>query len=101
MTKNPLLNALAAWGYIALVVMVPYYGSDLVGDGESILIPIGMLSLFVLSAAVMGTIFFYHPAQMYLDGQKQEALSLFLKTLLTFALVTALVFAAALLLAWL
>lgn len=87
-TKNPLYNAILAAGYIALVATIMNYAekSDLPEMG--VLVPIAILSLFVLSAAVMGSIFFYQPAQMYLDGEKKEAINLFLKTLGFFACIT-------------
>ncbi|MEK7176936.1 MAG: hypothetical protein AAB719_01395 [Patescibacteria group bacterium] len=55
------------------------------GREETILMPILMLSLFVLSAAVMGYLFVYEPLRLHLDNQRQEAVSFFLKTVGTFA----------------
>lgn len=88
MTKNPFLNAVAAALHIALIALVMFYGLKTVKD-ETILIPITVLSLFVLSAAVMGSIFFYQPVRLYLDGEKSQAVNLFFKTLAVFAAVTA------------
>ena len=88
MTKNPLLNAVAAVLYIALIALVMFYGLKTVKD-ETILIPITVLSLFVLSAAVMGSIFFYQPVRLCLEGEKPQAVNLFLKTLAVFAAITA------------
>ena len=56
---------------------------------ETLFIPMAMLSLFVLSAAVMGFLFIYHPATLFLEGKKNEALSHFSKTVGTFALIVA------------
>ena len=92
MTKNPFVNAAGATLYIILVASLVFNGQRLFGNGKSVLIPIAMLSLFTLSAAVMGYIFLYQPAQMYLDGKKKVALNLFLQTLATFAGITVLVF---------
>ena len=47
-----------------------------------------LLSLFVLSAAVMGYIFFYQPTQLYLAGKHKEAVNMFLKTVGFFATIT-------------
>ena len=55
---------------------------------ETILIPIAMLSLFVLSAAVMGYLFVAGPVQMYLEGQKKEGINLFIQTVMIFAGIT-------------
>ena len=92
MTRNPYANAVAAAAYIVLVAMVMTFGREF-GPDESVFIPIAVLSLFVLSAAVMGFIFFFQPVQMYLDGAKKEAIDLFLKTLATFAGLTVLALA--------
>lgn len=90
MTKNPLINALAAIAYIALVSAVMFYGTRTVeSQTDSVLAPLAILSLFTLSAAVMGYIFLYKPFQAYFDGKKQEALNLFLKTLGIFAVIVA------------
>lgn len=92
MTKNPLLNALSATGYIALVVSLIFYGPKFEHEVNGIIVPIVILSLFVLSAAMMSTIFFYQPIRMYLNGEKEPAFDLFLKTLVIFASVTVLIF---------
>jgi len=91
-TKNPFINALAATLYITLVATIPFFGKQLFGDGKSFLIPIAMLSLFTLSAAVMGYLFLYQPLLLLLDGHKKDAVKLFLQTIATFAGITAVLF---------
>ncbi len=99
MSKNPILNALAAGAYISLVASIMYYGSHVIPDTpDTIFAPIAMISLFVLSAAVMGYLFVFQPLVLYMDGQKKEAVGLFMKTVGAFALLTVLFFAALLLL---
>ena len=90
MTPNPFYNALAAAGYIILIVSILSFGSSLVppNSEDNILMPMGMLSLFVLSAAAMGYIFLYNPILMIVDGKRKEAISLFLKTVAVFASIT-------------
>ncbi|MDO8481555.1 MAG: hypothetical protein Q7S75_00555 [bacterium] len=90
MTKNPFFNAILASGYIVLVASAIYYSPKSMDHVDAAIVPIVFLSVFVLSAAVMGTLFFYQPVHMYLDGTKKEAVSLFFKTLGTFAIITAL-----------
>ncbi len=85
MTKNPILNALAAILYIVLVVCTMFYGIGQGPDGDSILAPIAMISLFTLSAAVMGYLFLSQPLQLYLDGKKKEGVDFFLRTVTVFA----------------
>lgn len=90
MTKNPFLNALAGLLYIVLVVSGIFSSSSLGIEEPNILIPIAMLSLLVFSAAYMSFVFFYQPLMLFLEGQKKEAVQLFLKTLGAFAVSAAL-----------
>ncbi len=90
MTKNPFVNALAAALYIIVVASIMFYGPHMMPrEAFAILIPIAMISLFTLSAAVMGYLFLSEPLQLYLDGKKKEAIQLFLKTIFIFAGITA------------
>lgn len=93
MTKNPFINAFAGILYIILVASVMFYGMDHTKAGNSVIIPIAVLSLFSLSAVLMGYFFLYQPVQLYLDGKKKQATSLFVRTLLVFAGITAVIFA--------
>ncbi|MFA7309751.1 MAG: hypothetical protein WC050_02495 [Candidatus Paceibacterota bacterium] len=90
MTKNPYLNALFAGLYIVFVVLLISYGPTFVRDEpDTIFAPMAMLSLLVCSVAFMAYTFFFRPMQMYVDGQKHEAIELFTKTLTSFAVITA------------
>lgn len=93
MTKNPVVNAVAASLYITLVATVMQNAETLFGSARSIVVPIAMISLFTLSAAMMGYLFLYQPLQLYLDGKKKQATNLFVQTLGVFAGITILVFA--------
>ncbi len=86
MTRNPLLNAGAAAAYIGAVVLFITYmsGSD---EPDTILAPLAMISLLVLSVLMMAYCFFFQPMQMYLDGQKREAIRLFTQTVAAFAVI--------------
>ena len=93
MTKNPFINAFAATLYIVAVASFMFYGiENSTSHVKSVIIPIAVLSLFTLSAAIMGYIFLYQPFQLYLDGKKKQAIDLFLQTVAVFAGITALVF---------
>lgn len=91
MTKNPFINAFAAAAYIAVVASLMFYAPRFAPPTNSVMVPIAMLSLFTLSAAVMGYLFVFQPLQLYLDGEKKAAVRLFLKTLAAFACLTALI----------
>ena len=79
------MNAVGTTLYIVVVASFFFnaqnlFGSD-GGDKKTILIPIMMLLLFVLSAAITGSLVLGRPVLWYLDGQKKEALSLLAYTL--------------------
>lgn len=92
MTKNPLINAVAATLYIAGISLVMSNGNKLFGTHDTFLTPIAVLSLFTLSAAVMAFVFAYQPLMLFLEGQKKRAVNLFLQTVGVFAAITVLIF---------
>ncbi len=71
-------NALLAFVYICFVALLMTNGEILFGqDAEkTFLVPVMMLLLVVLSASVMGTLFFARPVMLYLDGKKKEAVKM-------------------------
>ena len=85
--KNPIVNAVAAGVYIALLVTIMNHVSS-VRPEDGLIMPILGLSLFTLSAAVMGYLFLSQPIQFYLDGKKKEAVAFFLRTVAAFAVIT-------------
>ena len=92
MSRNPYINALLAALYIVFVVLLITYGPAYVRDKpDTILAPMAMLSLLVFSVAFMGYLFFLQPVAMYLEGQKNEAVELFTKTLSAFAVITGII----------
>lgn len=96
--KSPYVYAAAASGYILAIAMLMSNLSRLFPGPDTVLAPISMLSLLTLSVALMGFLFFYEPAALFLDGKRTEALGFFARTLSTFAVLTAVVFVVALLL---
>lgn len=96
---RPFTHAALALLYIAFVASIVFYGEEITGPlpDKSILFPIAFLSLFVLSAAIMGYLFGLTPLRLYLDGRKEEAVAFFTRTILSFAALTLAVFATILL----
>jgi len=88
MSKNPVINGLAALAYIIIIVSVMTFGTKMMPRPNFFMAPVAAVSLFTLSAAVMGYIFCYQPAQLYFDGKKKEAVRLFLQTVAVFAGIT-------------
>lgn len=58
---------------------------------DTLIVPIAVISLFTLSAAVMSYLFLYQPIQLYLNGNKNDAINLFLRTVAIFAGITAVI----------
>lgn len=96
MSRNPFLNALVAAGYISLLVTAIFNSPKLISDNElGMMAPILFLSLFVISAALMGYLFVYQPIRLLTEGKQAEATKLFLTTVASFAGITV-----SILLAW-
>lgn len=93
MTKNPFLNALTASAYITVLVSVLSNAPKMNIPEDGVLIPIAMLSLFVLSTAVMGYLFVYQPLRLFFENRQQEAVQFFLLTVAFFIGTTAAVIA--------
>ncbi len=91
MTDKPYYNAGLGLLYIIIVVNAINFGSRWATEeaSQNLLLPIGMLSLFVLSASVMGYLFLAQPIIMFIDGKRKEAVKLFVQTIAIFAGITA------------
>jgi len=84
--KKPFLYASGAALYIVFIVfVVKVLGSLLKNQNETIIIPMTMLSLFVLSAAVMGFLFLSEPLYLLIENRKKEAIAFFAKIVGFFA----------------
>jgi hypothetical protein len=88
--KTALSHALGLFVYIALVVLVMTNAEELFGNTPKYLGTIAFLSLFALSASVVGGLILGKPLMMYLDNKKKEAVALFLQTIGCFAGLTVL-----------
>ena len=89
--KKPFLHALAAAAYIVIVVSILQIASYLFKSmNGTFFIPMEILSIFVLSAAIMGYIFLSEPFYLFMDNRKQEAVAFFGKTVGFFACFVAL-----------
>lgn len=88
MSKNPLLNGLVSSAYIFVLVLFLDYGMRTSRVSETFVVPVIMISVFTFSAAVMSYLFVYQPLQLYFDGKKKEAITLFLQTTAVFGTIT-------------
>jgi hypothetical protein len=89
--KRSFLNALATAIYISGLISLMFNAERLFGEVENMLVPIGMLMLFVLSASVTGGLVLGKPMFMYLNGQKAEGIKLFVYTIGWLAVLTVIV----------
>lgn len=84
--KKPFLHALGAALYIVIIVfIVQFVGSVLKITNGTIVAPMTMLSVFVLSAAVMGYLFLSEPLYLLMENRKKEAITWFAKVVGFFA----------------
>ncbi len=84
--KKPFLHALGAALYIVgIVSLINFFGSVLKDQEETIVIPMAMLSLFVLSASVVGYLFLSESLYLLIENKKQEAIIFFTKVVGFFA----------------
>lgn len=89
MSKNPIINSILAFAYIAGVVLVMNWGTkNISSQPDSLWAPFVLISLFTLSAAVMGYLFLLQPIVLFLDKKKKEAIKLLLQTIAFFGLIT-------------
>lgn len=90
MNWNPFLNAAGATVYIWAIVLLLNRIAELHHDTPDTAVgTVAAISLMVLSASVMAFLFFYRPIVLLLENKGVEALSFFLKTVITFAVLTA------------
>ena len=93
--KFAALNAFGTALYIACVSALMFNTETLFGGegpDETVLIPIAMLLLFVLSASITGSLVLGRPILWYMDGKKKDAVSLLMATLGFLAALTLVAF---------
>ncbi len=89
MSKNPLINAICASGYVFFVASIIFSVSHTHNNKpDTFLAPVALLSLLTLSAAIMAYLFFYQPFQLFIEGKKKEAVNLFMQTVGIFGAIT-------------
>lgn len=83
--KKPFYFATAAAGYVVVIVFLIQLFSKIVPE-DTIITPMVVLGLFVLSTAVMGFLFLSEPVRIFMEGNKHSALMYFGKIVGVFAL---------------
>lgn len=87
MPQSPFVNATLTAAYIVGIAFTMGVFTSVKSLESTLLIPIGVLGLFVLSTATMGFLFVYEPLRLYFDNKRKEAVTFFFKTLGTFAVL--------------
>lgn len=89
MTKNPIINAVCASGYILLIVTIMNFATQpLKNKPDTFFAPVVFLSLLTLSVSVMAILFFYQPLQLFIAGKQSQAIKLLVRTIAIFAVIT-------------
>lgn len=80
--------------YVVVVATVMRNAQRLFGGDkpDTVLAPIGILLLLVVSAATMGLLIFGKPVMLYIDGRKREAVTMVSWTVGVLAAYTVLLF---------
>jgi len=87
MTPTPFKHATAAALYIALIISSIFTAEGYLSVVEdTIFMPMMMLSILVLSVALMGFLFFAEPVRLLTQGDAKAGTRFFLRTLGFFAL---------------
>ncbi len=85
--KNPYLNSIFAELYIILIVLlIRSFAKP--NTPDTFFDAIVAFSIFTLSAAVMGYLFFGKPLLLFIGGDKKKAVTFFYKTVLGFTILT-------------
>jgi hypothetical protein len=92
--KQSLAYAAFAALYVTVVAAVMRNAQTLFGGNgpDTVLAPMGILMLLVVSAATMGLLIFGKPVMLYIDGKKREAVTMASCTVGILAAFTVLVF---------
>ena len=89
--KQAVLHSLAILVYCGLVGYLMLNGERLFGQANNILGMVAFLMLFVLSAAIVGSLVLGRPIIYYLDGKKKESITLLIYIIAILFLLTAVI----------
>lgn len=86
-----LIDSLGVLFYVFAVSRIIVSGEKIFGKMETSWAPFAFLLLFVISAAIVGILFFGRPIYLYLDNRKKEAVKALLYNVGWVLLVTVIV----------
>ena len=76
-----LLSAIGITIYVVGIALLMLNSEKIFGKMDNLFGPVAFLLLFILSAAVCGSLALGKPAMLYFNNQKKEAIKLFLYTI--------------------
>lgn len=79
--QRSFIHALGTTTYTAAVALLMFNGKVIFGEEDNFLIPLFILLLLIISAAVTSLLVLGKPIQLYLSNQKSEAIKLLWQTL--------------------
>jgi len=89
------LNALGVAIYVSLVSIMMRNGGRIFGEEDNnFLGPIAFLLMFIISAAITGSLVVGRPILLYIENRKAEAVKLFIFTIGWLFIFTAILFGA-------
>lgn len=86
--QKSILAAVGVEVYIFLIATIMNNGEKIFGKQDTVVLIVIMLMIFTLSAAVVGGLIVAKPIFLYIDGKKKEAVSLFISTIISVAVLT-------------
>lgn len=89
--KMPFLHSICVVIYVSLVALIMQNGNKLFGKEDTVLTVIGVLLLFSVSAAIVGSLIFARPIIMVLAGDRKGAVR-FAVTTIGFLVLEAILF---------
>ncbi|HVM58861.1 MAG TPA: hypothetical protein VMT80_00830 [Candidatus Paceibacterota bacterium] len=96
MDMKPIYRAILAAGYIALIALLMTWVTSSTHGPDTVLAPLVVLSVLVLSVVIMAFLFFADPVRRLIAGDARGAVRSFLATAGWFALFPLLFLAATL-----
>ena len=74
--KKGFVYSFSIVAYVILIASILQSSNSLFGQSSDVLAPIAMLLLFVVSAAIVGSLMFGEPIYLLINGDKKESLML-------------------------
>ena len=90
------MHSLGVLAYVSLVVLFMSNAQSIFGKNDNFLTGVMVLLIFILSALVIGSLVLGRPILLYLDGKKAEAVKLLFYTIISLAIILAIVILACL-----